>query len=321
MEAAEGTVSVLTWNVLAHCYMLKAPPAHLAPKEMQRDRRRAALARVLREVQADVCCLQEVDDFPSHWDAAFAKLGYGRTWDCRLTKKEGLCMLVRTETIELVSMQRLELDETAKLVEHGSRGHHQRHSLAQVAHLRRRDTGVEFLVANTHLFWNPAATDVKIFQAHYLATRISELNVRRLPVVLCGDFNSLPNSAVLQLLRSGALQSSHPEYVKYCAAKHSAFDFSIPIRFDVKPCGCFTNYVGHFKGCIDYVALHGCALVSQTVVGATGEFDYAIVAREDFENTGGNDGGGPSVYPLLPSLEWPSDHLALLAVVSIKHVF
>jgi mRNA deadenylase 3'-5' endonuclease subunit Ccr4 len=314
-------VTFLQWNVLAQCYLLHSPPTHLQPKEYARDKRRSLTAQALREARADVVCLQELDDYDTHWSNAFGKLGYRSVWDCRTSKREGLCMLYKEDTVRLVSIKRVELDDVVLELGEEAGGHHRRHSLAQLALFECLENGAEFLAVNTHLFWNPAATDVKVFQAYFLATQIHRfLDKRRhLPVILCGDFNSLPKSAVLQLLLTGRLDAEHPEYRQYCAARYPHFDFSVPIRFQNEPCGHFTNYVGHFKGCIDYCLFRGCALVEQRVVGGDGEEQYCLCDKEDFEmHPEAPPEGAASVYPLLPSRTWPSDHLALLATFSLS---
>lgn len=37
----------------------------------------------------------------------------------------------------------------------------------------------------------------------------------RMPVVFCGDFNSLPNSAVVEFLSKGCVPKSHIEFLNY----------------------------------------------------------------------------------------------------------
>jgi mRNA deadenylase 3'-5' endonuclease subunit Ccr4 len=71
------------------------------------------------------------------------------------------------------------------------------------------------LVCNTHLFWDPDFDDVKLSQAVYFVQRITAArdNFFRqhppamppitVPVVLCGDFNSMPAQRVHQFLADG----------------------------------------------------------------------------------------------------------------------
>jgi mRNA deadenylase 3'-5' endonuclease subunit Ccr4/uncharacterized protein with PIN domain len=73
------------------------------------------------------------------------------------------------------------------------------------------------IVGNTHLYWSPLFEDVKIKQAHYFMWHIraaqqrvqEEMSLKTLPaVVICGDFNSTPDSAVYKYLTLGKFQGS-----------------------------------------------------------------------------------------------------------------
>jgi hypothetical protein len=71
------------------------------------------------------------------------------------------------------------------------------------------------LVCNTHLFWDPDFDDVKLSQAVYFVQRITAarddffrqhspaMPPLTVPVVLCGDFNSMPAQRVHQFLADG----------------------------------------------------------------------------------------------------------------------
>ena len=70
-----------------------------------------------------------------------------------------------------------------------------------------------FCVATTHILYNPKAGEVKLAQICYLLAELHKMatdthNGDLLPCILCGDFNSLPNSPMLQLLLEGMLDYS-----------------------------------------------------------------------------------------------------------------
>merc|ERR1740130_1925539 len=58
-------------------------------------------------------------------------------------------------------------------------------------------------VINTHILADPGFADVKLWQANMLL-RSLEQTCKHMPMLLCGDFNSMPESAVYELLRSGS---------------------------------------------------------------------------------------------------------------------
>ena len=67
-------------------------------------------------------------------------------------------------------------------------------------------------VANTHLYSNVTRPDVKLWQTLALLQELQQFVVQRdLALLLCGDLNSEPDSAVYELLCGGALTRHHPE--------------------------------------------------------------------------------------------------------------
>jgi len=82
------------------------------------------------------------------------------------------------------------------------------HNTAVIALLEHAQSGQHMLVASCHLHWNPKLEYVKMGQAFYLLYLISKFAVRLLgekeapecPLIIGGDFNSLPDSNVLSLI-------------------------------------------------------------------------------------------------------------------------
>ena len=89
-------------------------------------------------------------------------------------------------------------------------------------------------MATTHILFNPKAGEVKLAQICYLLAELHKMastheRVRTdgyLPCILCGDFNSLPNSHFMKFLLEGRLDytglsaSTIAGYVKFSGTKH-----------------------------------------------------------------------------------------------------
>ena len=68
-----------------------------------------------------------------------------------------------------------------------------------------------FCLATTHLLFNHKAGEIKLAQICYLMAelhKVASSDGSLLPCVLCGDFNSLPNSPMLEFLLNGKLDTS-----------------------------------------------------------------------------------------------------------------
>eukprot|EP00884_Botryococcus_braunii_P017342 jgi/Botrbrau1/4291/Bobra.0390s0031.1 len=67
-------------------------------------------------------------------------------------------------------------------------------------------------IANTHIHANPELSDIKLWQVSTLLKGLEKIHASAdIPMVVAGDFNSVPGSAVHLLLLKGAVDSKHPE--------------------------------------------------------------------------------------------------------------
>ena len=90
--------------------------------------------------------------------------------------------------------------------------------------LRHIKSSKVIFVVNTHLHWDPEYKDVKLLQALMLVESIhakrEEYAVQLekhghpgpIEVIMMGDFNSLPDSGVYDLIVDGRLQKNHPDF-------------------------------------------------------------------------------------------------------------
>jgi len=86
-----------------------------------------------------------------------------------------------------------------------------------------KETGEKFVVGNCHLFWNPVFDYIKHAQAFHLYSKASEFLNKHgsdLPLILCGDFNSMPNRAAFYLLHGESIFQKKPQFLK---TKQGAF--------------------------------------------------------------------------------------------------
>ena len=133
-----------------------------------------------------------------------------------------------------------------------------------------------------------------------------------LPVIICGDFNSEPTSAVweksgcvmcrYEFMSTGSVSMGHsdllndPEYIiQNIGVANIRHDFALRSSYAMvmgkEP--DFTNYTDHYSGCLDYI------WVSRSVVPV----GVSVLPTEDEILSSGN--------LKLPNPKYPSDHLAL----------
>ncbi|XP_030200818.1 protein angel homolog 2 isoform X1 [Gadus morhua] len=206
--------SVMSYNILSqdllheNSYLYR----HCDPGVLPWDFRLPNLLREIRQYDADVLCLQEVqqDHYETQMQPALEALGYQCVYKKRTGKKpEGCAIMFKSSRLSLVSSHPLEYFRPGDALL-------DRDNVGLVLLLRPADAGGQpepsdfFCVANTHLLYNPRRGDIKLAQLAILLAEIARLS--RLPdgssnpAVVCGDFNSVPWSPLYCLLTQGSLE-------------------------------------------------------------------------------------------------------------------
>ncbi|XP_058795090.1 CCR4-NOT transcription complex subunit 6-like [Phymastichus coffea] len=134
------------------------------------------------------------------------------------------------------------------------------------------------LVCTAHLHWDPEYCDVKLIQTMMLSNELKSIldqagqqfrpghksDPSNVQLLLCGDFNSLPDSGVIEFLTSGRVAADHRDFkdlpYKSCLQKISGCDKSNEFTHSFKLASAYsedimpyTNYTFDFKGIIDYI--------------------------------------------------------------------
>ncbi|KAL5019281.1 hypothetical protein ScPMuIL_005003 [Solemya velum] len=134
------------------------------------------------------------------------------------------------------------------------------------------------LVVTCHIHWDPEYSDVKLIQTMMLMWELKHIleesansfrpsthtpDCNSIPLLLCGDLNSLPESGVIEFLSSGKVAANHTDFKEHgyeclqrinCTNQREALshDFRLGRAYDndIMP---YTNYTFDFKGIIDYI--------------------------------------------------------------------
>jgi CCR4-NOT transcription complex subunit 6 len=309
---------------------------------------------------ADILCIQEMDKYTEHWKGLFSKVGYDSVYKQRTRKKSDGCSIFwKSSQFELVDVRYLQFNKLA-ILSSINRYDEQRmtDNVAVMIALRYRVSGKIFIIANLHLFWDPTYSEIKIEQCFYALQCLHEfqhaiyhkyindnsISFEDIPFILCGDFNSMPDSSVYQLLSTGSslitrvvpsMKSSLQDMSQYIILMADDEDTSInepykqgekyqcPFEISTKEIGqckeqvhfkhnikmkstyaslngkepVFTNYTENFQGCLDYIWV-------------SSNMHIVSVLKIIDENEA-------SKNKALPSMQYPSDHISLLANVVI----
>lgn len=177
------------------------------------------------------------------------------------------------------------------------------------------------LVCTAHIHWDPEFCDVKLIQtmmlSNELKTILDEIPGQKfdsIQLLLCGDFNSLPDSGVIEFLSTGRVSMDHKDFkelgYKSCLQKISncdtpnefthSFKLASAYSEDIMP---YTNFTFDFKGIIDYIFYSKQGMVPLGLLGPLSS-DWL---REN------KVVGCP--HPRIPS-----DHFPLLVEIELVHL-
>ncbi|CAN9507543.1 unnamed protein product [Ophioblennius macclurei] len=214
LPAGSGRVldfSVMSYNLLSqdllqdNAYLYR----HCSPALLAWSYRLPNLLSEIRRHSADILCLQEVqqDHYEDQIRPALQELGYQCEYKKRTgSKPDGCAVVFRTALFSLLSSNPVEFFRAGDALL-------DRDNVGQVLLLRLRHApagSASFIcVANTHLLYNPRRGDVKLAQLAILLAELGRLahlpDGSTNPVLLCGDFNSAPNSPLYSFLTQGRL--------------------------------------------------------------------------------------------------------------------
>ncbi|KAF9264170.1 Endonuclease/exonuclease/phosphatase [Marasmius fiardii PR-910] len=331
-----GTFSVLCYNILCPQYasptLYHYTPSWALPWQYRRD----LIMNEIHLYSCDFVCMQEVDwKIYDEWlRGKMREEGYESvycpTWvkslarsKDRREKRDGCAVFWKAEKYGLVEDQLIEFSNLAKKRQDFksckavSNRLLQRGNIAIICLFKCLATQKQLLLTNTHVHWDPEFCDVKLVQVGILLREMEKVvdRVRSemaqheapdLPVVLCGDFNSLPSSGVHEFLSTGMVPRDHPDFKRFQygwftkhGMRHNLGLRSAYARRDGQsneeeelP---WTNYTAHFKGVLDYIWYSKDTLESNTILGKIEE-RYLEAERIT---------GFPHIY-------FPSDHIPIM---------
>uniref|UniRef100_A0A6P7F5I2 Protein angel isoform X2 n=1 Tax=Diabrotica virgifera virgifera TaxID=50390 RepID=A0A6P7F5I2_DIAVI len=166
----------------------------------------------ISKFKPDILCLQEVQE--SHiadYYSTLKILGYDGIFKKRTGgQSDGCAIYYKSDKVEMLDYTLAQFYQS------------------DIAVLNRDNVGIvakfvpklhptrEFVVATTHLLYNPRRHDVRMAQMHLLMTDIEKMsykndegNIHYLPIILTGDFNSPPHSDLYEFITHGNIKYEH----------------------------------------------------------------------------------------------------------------
>jgi mRNA deadenylase 3'-5' endonuclease subunit Ccr4 len=315
----EHLIKLCTYNILAPIWTNPANCDWCPAWALEWSYRRAIILKELLAYDADIICLQEVDNqgFEKDLHPELAKHEYEGIFK-ENGSREGTAIFWRRKRFGLVDSKSLTFNDTAtsprdetdlydKIKERLKVIHH--HNVAQLLLLKEKSTGKHIAVANTHLYWGsdpvPLIYQLQIIQVSIIMQELQELlseyklSDENSAILFTGDFNSTLENAVQRFLKSGKVETNEAELVDGYFKGTIEKPLTIPYTFNssYEQCGGepkFTMYTKSHQKSIDYIYFNEKALKVHGVLDISPEETYK-------ENQ------------FIPSVRFPSDHIALVS--------
>ncbi|XP_067084062.1 CCR4-NOT transcription complex subunit 6-like isoform X1 [Osmerus mordax] len=347
-----AVLTVMCYNVLCDKYATRQLYGYCPSWALSWEYRKKGIMEDINTCDADIISLQEVEteQYYTLFLATLKERGYDGYFCPKSRAKlvseqerkhvDGCAVFFKTEKFTLVQKHTVEFNQVAMANSEGSEV-----MLNRV--MTKDNIGVAvllevnkdmfsgglkplqekqlLLVANAHMHWDPEYSDVKLVQTMMFLSELKSIAQRAsgcqdthdsisIPIILCADLNSLPDSGVVEYLSRGGVAENHKDFkdLRYSECLNnfscngrSGSDGSITHSFQLRSAyeGSpmpYTNYTYDFKGVIDYIFF---SRTHMSVLGLLGPLETQWL--KDNHITG------------CPHPHIPSDHFSLLAQLEL----
>jgi mRNA deadenylase 3'-5' endonuclease subunit Ccr4 len=210
------SLRVASLNCLASSYTNPSQMQWLSRDLLAWGHRKISLLEALKTLDCDILCLQECDHYHNGFKEDLEEIGFNSVVALRPSRLDGCVTAFKPHKLELIVSSVTDFNE---LVDAHGGDHHRfkKDNIAQICLFQTKEGGAprRVVVANTHLYWNPLRAEVKLLQATMLARTCKELiasqpSPENTACLMCGDFNSMPKSDVINFISEGELVAPIP---------------------------------------------------------------------------------------------------------------
>lgn len=323
------SVRVLCYNVLAEKYAVPELLHYCPTRYLKYEHRKQQILKEMLSHSCDFIALQEVEagHYKTFFEPQMSKMGYGGTFRPKSRARtmmdgssvDGCVLFHKSDKYKMLEEFWIEYQSNSiKRYEKEFPG-----SVDALDRLMTKDqiavatvfrcippselkTGKPdpkekeriVVVVNTHIHWDPEYPDVKLMQVCMLMEELEAItsNNKRYagaPFLICGDFNSMPDSGVYKYIRDGKLEPNHADFHGFDYGRYTRegprHPFHLSSAYESIGEPAFTNFTGNFTGCLDYIfyssdKLEVCKILKpvdeDVVVSQTGALPNAYMCSD-----------------------------------------
>ena len=343
------TFTVMSYNILHDKYATRQRYGYCPPWVLKWQHRRKVILEEIRRYSADIINLQELgsEQFYSDFLPQMKRDGYDGIFSPKSRAKtmthgerrhvDGCAIFYRSDKFSLIFEHLIEFNQLALANSHGSDDMLNRvvtkDNIGLVALLETKKAAwtngepaqvhQHLLVCTTHIHWNSKHVDVKLVQTMMMMHELENIandashcgykvDASNIQLVLCGDFNSLPDSGVVEYLNRSRIDANHEELRDFdyntclqrmCSSRNNQAEFTHPFRLstayspEIMP---YSTRTYDFTGLIDYIFYSRDTMV---LLGLLGPVDEKWFKQNKVLGC--------------PHRDFPSDHFFLLVKLEL----
>lgn len=294
-DAEADAFSCFCFNVLCDKYATRQIYAYCPSWALDWDYRKQQILKEISTQNSDLILLQEVEnqEFYGYFQPELHQRGYEGVFSPKSRARtmsehdrkhvDGCAIFYRCDKFTQKAEHLIEFERLAVAVGKGSPDMLNRVmpkdniAVSVMLEVKGSKTGKCVLATNAHLTWDPEFKDVKVIQAVMLTKEVEKIAAAhkaatgQMPAIIVGgDFNSTPDSGVLEFMQKGRIPDAHPDitgrnYESFAA--NVGFSHSLNLRSSYSGEMPYTNYTYDFTGCIDYIFYNTDTVVATHVLG------------------------------------------------------
>ena len=170
--------------------------------------------------------------------------------------------------------------------------------------LKKISNNKKFIISNVHLLADPDKPDVKNLQVVSVLNELAILsNNGIIPTILCGDFNSMPNTSIYKTITKNKIYSKFDKLNKNDIIVPKKLKYKMELRSCYKKIlgkePKFTTYTNDFVGTLDYIFVSNHWKIKDVL---------PILSEKDIIKE-----------KVLPNSNVPSDHLPIMTTIYLKN--
>lgn len=183
------------------------------PHILHWDYRWEKLQKEIQELSADILCLQEVEEY--HFERDISKFLGRSNYECHYKRRTGNDKKKPDGVLIAFKKDKFQLLESRKVeYRRGNVSPVNQDNVAVITVLKPcggagMPEDSRLCVVNTHLLYNPKRGDIKLAQLSTLFAEVHDIlsshNASKVPILMCGDFNSVPKSCLFNFITTQEL--------------------------------------------------------------------------------------------------------------------